>query len=723
MLLISITIIGAVVASLVALLTLVRNPTSGLHRWLFLLIVAACSWVVSVNLHSEVGADAGLWLLRLAFLSALFLGFAMIRFCQEASGVAMSLLGTILFPLIVMGGFLLSLSPLVIEGFSDYSAVSVEPQRGIAYPFVLIVILYLVLHSLVLLNRYRRRAQGLRRTQLWIIELGLIFGTVVGFVSNAMLPNITMTTYPSRFAFIAILILTATLVYAVVQHRFLDIRLAVARTVVYIASLAAIAVLYAALMFAVVQLALGDLPVSDVMYQGAYVVVAAIVAATFHPLRMFFGKLTNRLLFRDAYDTKVVLDAVSDTLVHEVDVKTLAKKAGAILSNALKVRYIEVVLLNSDKSDVARRIVIDGASNDIAGLVKRLLHSSHKMVAVDDMQTKNSTLQQDLIRANVAVAARLETSKERLGYLLVGYKENGAAYTVQDTDLIRIAVDELAVAIQNSLRFEEILHFNKTLKQEIQDATAELRESNRKLHKLDEAKDEFISMASHQLRTPLTSVKGYLSMVLEGDVGKVDADQRKVLLEAYGSAQRMVYLIGDFLNVSRLTTGRFAVERASADLPRLVKEEVEQLAATASRRDIRLVCHLPAQFPEVMIDENKIRQVVMNLVDNAIFYSKPGGMVAVELLAAAHQAIFKVRDNGIGVPEGERHKLFTKFFRASNARRVRPDGTGVGLFMTQKVIVAHGGSIIFETKLNRGSTFGFALPLKNPAQQLKDKKY
>jgi signal transduction histidine kinase len=254
---------------------------------------------------------------------------------------------------------------------------------------------------------------------------------------------------------------------------------------------------------------------------------------------------------------------------------------------------------------------------------------------------------------------------------------------------------------------------HKMLIEENQKVLEELEDSNSKLRVLDRAKDDFISMASHQLRTPLTSVKGYISMVLDGDAGKVSEPQEKLLAEAFTASQRMVYLIGDFLNVSRLQTGKFVIEPKPTNLSVIISEEISQLQTTAARRKITLAYDPPQNFPSVMLDENKIRQVIMNFIDNAIFYSKQGGKVEVALLLKGDEIRFEVRDHGIGVPEADRHKLFTKFFRAENARQARPDGTGIGLFMARKVIIAHGGSIIFETEENVGSTFGFSLPLKN----------
>jgi signal transduction histidine kinase len=288
---------------------------------------------------------------------------------------------------------------------------------------------------------------------------------------------------------------------------------------------------------------------------------------------------------------------------------------------------------------------------------------------------------------------------------LVGLMMIGAADHIKKPDtfthqlFIRLG-EAIGIAIDHKMLFEE----NQRVLQQLED-------SNSKLKVLDRAKDEFISMASHQLRTPLTSVKGYISMVLEGDAGKINEPQNKLLTEAFLSAQRMVYLIGDFLNVSRLQTGKFVLEPKPTNLAEVVSEEISQLQATAARRNITIAYDQPANFPQLMLDDNKIRQVIMNFIDNAIFYSKQSSTVKVVLLHTANEIRLEVRDTGIGVPADERHHLFTKFYRAENARKVRPDGTGIGLFMAKKVIVAHGGTIIFETEENVGSTFGFRLPL------------
>lgn len=283
-----------------------------------------------------------------------------------------------------------------------------------------------------------------------------------------------------------------------------------------------------------------------------------------------------------------------------------------------------------------------------------------------------------------------------VGILAAGFVAEAEAVQPQDTLLLDRLSEPVGVALDNRLLYEEN---RRVLRQ--------LTHSNAKLKALDETKDEFITMASHQLRTPLTSVKGYLSMVLEGDAGKLNANQQKLLQQSFISSQRMVYLISDLLNLSRLNTGKFVIETAPVDLSEVVQSEIDQLAETAKARELALVYKKPASLPPLMLDETKIHQVVMNFIDNAIYYTPAGGTVTVELRETPTAVEYMVHDTGIGVPKPVQHKLFTKFFRAPNAQQARPDGTGLGLFMARKVIAAQGGSIIFDSVEGKGSTFGF----------------
>lgn len=306
---------------------------------------------------------------------------------------------------------------------------------------------------------------------------------------------------------------------------------------------------------------------------------------------------------------------------------------------------------------------------------------------------------------------KLTARRQIVGLLVIGFLDEISEISESDKALLDRLSESIGVALDNKLLFEENKHIVR-----------QLRESNTKLQALDEAKDDFISMASHQLRTPLTSIKGYTSMVLEGDAGKITPTQEKLLTQSFYSSQRMVYLIADLLNVSRLRTGKFVIETTPVDMAEMVDQELMQVKQSAASRSLTLDYKKPKKFPKIMIDDVKTRQVIMNFTDNAIYYTPAGGHIEVSVTETDTTVEFRVKDNGLGVPKADRPHLFTKFYRAGNARKARPDGTGLGLFMAKKVIVAQGGVIIFETEEGKGSTFGFKFAKSKVAMPDEDAK-
>jgi signal transduction histidine kinase len=163
------------------------------------------------------------------------------------------------------------------------------------------------------------------------------------------------------------------------------------------------------------------------------------------------------------------------------------------------------------------------------------------------------------------------------------------------------------------------------------------------------------------------------------------------------------------LNISRLRTGNLVLELSPVNLAELIEQEVSQLQAAAGLRGIKLIYKKPKDFPELMLDETKIRQVIMNFLDNALFYTPAKGKIIVTLENTARNVQFQVEDSGIGVPEAMQPRLFSKYYRAPNARKVRPDGMGLGLYMAKKIVIAHLGALIFRSQEAKGSTFGFTL--------------
>jgi signal transduction histidine kinase len=560
--------------------------------------------------------------------------------------------------------------------------------------------------------RKARQLHGLARTQERYIFYGVLIGSFLALLSNLSLPVNGIREYIWMGPFFS-LFFPALATIAIVRHRLFNIRLVLARSIGYIMTVISLAVLYGIAAVTVIdQIAFRDSSIGGTQ-QFMYALLAAVLAFTFHPVKRFFEKQTNRLFYRDAYEPSVFIDQLNRTLVANIELEPMLKAAANVIQANLKSEFVAFGVLDArDRERLIGTAVRQYSKEDVT-LVRGLTASMRTRVTVTDAQygTRPDKLATVLGRNNIAVLARLvpdgRLEEPALGYLLLGNKKSGNPYTGTDVKIIEIVVNEMVIAVQNALRFQEIEKFNETLQERIDDATRKLRNANDKLRRLNETKDDFISMASHQLRTPLTSVKGYVSMVLDGDAGKITRLQRRLLNQSFVSSQRMVYLISDLLNVSRLKTGKFLIEPVHCNLAKVIAEEVEQLQETAKGRHLTLSYNKPDHFPVLMLDETKLRQVIMNFLDNAVYYTPAGGIIEIHLVDKPHSIEFTVVDNGIGVPRHEQHHLFTKFFRAPNAKRARPDGTGLGLFMAKKVIIAQGGAIIFKSQEGKGSTFGF----------------
>lgn len=593
-------------------------------------------------------------------------------------------------------------------------------QTGILYyPYLLSMIVLFILTASNL-NRVVRHGLPKEKVQARIMLFGTGFMIVGALITNAILPKVTeinadTLTKIGPFFTVAF---TGSTAFAIIKHKLFDVRAVVARAATYLLTTSLLVTAYVSMAFLAKKILFPGIQVTGQQLL-SNIILSVLLVLGYPYVKRVFDRLTNKLFFRDAYDTQVLLDNLNKTLVSNIQIEKLLNQIASIIETNLKSSFCSFYISDTgyfnsrmlgDHENVLTAVQIEA--------VKRILPKlSSKVVYVEDIDVTNEKevelahlLKDNGIELLVRLSNDIGKNTIGTGYLLLGPKRSGNLYSKQDLRVLEIIANELVIAIENTLRYEEIEQFSLTLQKKVNEATKELRKSNEKLKALDEAKDEFISMASHQLRTPLTSVKGYLSMLAEGDAGKLNATQKQFIDQAFVSSQRMVYLIADLLNVSRLKTGKFIIESAPTYLPDVVESEIAQLHETVKSRGLTMTFSKPLEFSTLNLDETKIRQVVMNFTDNAIYYTPSGGDIELKLVDTPTSVEFTVTDTGLGVPKTDQPHLFTKFYRAGNARKARPDGTGLGLFMAKKVIVAQGGSLIFKSTENKGSTFGFRFP-------------
>ena len=438
-----------------------------------------------------------------------------------------------------------------------------------------------------------------------------------------------------------------------------------------------------------------------------------------------FNRVTYPIFYRNNYNPILFAEHMAEAVTGNPQTTDLQRSILKLFNKAYGAGYIQVIVNQIEDDDPHQSNLVigeslgHGAPDEVLGFYGRLFfgyEQKHKYILRSKLDfEEGSEENKQLDENNIGMIAKLKLNKRLVGYIVFGEKTSGTLYTPEDVNLVKNHYSEIAVALQNSVRYSRIKQFNLELQEKVDIATAKLKKSNARLRKLDKAKDDFLSIASHQLRTPLTVVRGNISLVAEGTMGKVSPQAHDILVQSERSAGRLADLINDFLSTSRLKTGKFILDPAPMDLGDAVEEEYERLKDFASMRGVDLVMHkIPADLPLIMADASKIRQVLLNTIDNAIYYSpRRSGKVEIMVYSDGKSVIYKVKDNGIGVPAREKHKMFTRMYRAENAKGVRPDGNGLGLFLMKKIIDAHRGIIIFESKEGVGSTFGFKIDI-NP---------
>lgn len=249
---------------------------------------------------------------------------------------------------------------------------------------------------------------------------------------------------------------------------------------------------------------------------------------------------------------------------------------------------------------------------------------------------------------------------------------------------------------------------------EIEDLGAAFNRMARGLKRLEELRNEFVFIAAHQLRAPVTAIRGYVSMILEGDAGPTSPTIQKFLSPVMRASDGLNQLVNDLLEVARSEAGRIEIETKPSDIVQEVKAVLEQLKVLAQDKSIELIYEPQPDLPKAMADPDKLREVIKNLVDNAIKYTiKTGETITVSHETNEKELITRVKDSGVGMSKENQEKLFKKFFRAKTKETQDITGTGLGLWIVKQLVEKMKGKIWVESEEGKGSTFSFSLSMTN----------
>jgi signal transduction histidine kinase len=338
--------------------------------------------------------------------------------------------------------------------------------------------------------------------------------------------------------------------------------------------------------------------------------------------------------------------------------------------------------------------------------------------AKDDAEkSKLMRLKANMAKIEASLCIPLFSKNTLISIIVLGSKVTHDAYTLEDLQLLQTIANQASIAIENARSYEQIQDLNKNLEDKVDQQTKEIKDKNIHLQELLKMKSEFLQIASHQLRTPLSAIRGLLSMQADGDFDKMPKEEVKTqqqrMLE---SSNRLSNIVNDLLDAMELEGGYLNFEFAPTDLGEMITAIMQELQPNYDRKGLYIKLVQPKEpLSKVEAEPKYLREALENFIDNAEKYTNKGG-TTVTLSRKNNHAIISITDTGIGIPKTDMPKLFQKFSRGEKSTYQHTDGSGLGLFIAKNIIDEHRGTINIDSPgEGKGTTITITLPLTQPS--------
>ncbi len=336
-------------------------------------------------------------------------------------------------------------------------------------------------------------------------------------------------------------------------------------------------------------------------------------------------------------------------------------------------------------------------------------------VVFDVSELKHNDLRKLLADLGIQLMIPLVVSHELAGIVLVGRKRNGKKYNKMELDIFQTLEPVLTLAIKNAFFNKKLAEISTAMHNSAQKAQGEITVAQKKVSEMDASKDEFIQIASHELRTPITAIKGYIWICLNQAKQPLEEAVKKNLETCYHSSERLLRMVSDMLTVSRMDSGKMSLNYQRVDIASLLGALQEEMMPVATLREIQFTLKLDKPSVHMEGDRERLQELFHNIIDNALKFAPHRGWVRVELHVNGDRDIsVLVSDNGPGIPREGRDKLFTKFGKLQYAydKTHAVEGAGLGLYIGKRIVDLHSGIIAVESEVDKGTTFIVTLPFQ-----------
>lgn len=712
-----------------------RNPKSVTHVLFALLSVVIAFWSFAnyFSVNAETEAATLFWIrIVMAFATLISVFFFLLMHTFPRATFALSRRILLALALVTVVTVSIALSPYLFTSVQGVgSGAKLTPGPGMVI-FVPIAILTIPL-GLYYLIRNNLRATGQERVQLrymlWGVAIMFLLILFLVFVNVVLFNNAIFVTYAPLFT-LPFVGLTA---YAIIRHRLMDIRFAILRTLSFTFLIGAFLLIYGVIL-------VGAVPVVTDWTGIRGDIIAAVAALLSLPLakyvQEFLERATDRVFFQHRVDYGKAIVHLGEELSGTIDITEVTDLLLAAMREILRSRKTIIMVQEKPRGMFSPRAAEGLESFHITipndHPVLNYLRRHGGLILKDDVRLRKEkeksaihlkelmVVEEAMNWLDVSVIVPLFVNRMLTGLVLLGDKLSGEPYLSDEVDYLAAIAPQAATALENARLYRQSQEFGERLREEVEHATRELAAANIQLKDIDKAKTEFMNIASHQLYTPLTALRGYLSMLSEGDFGSIPEKQQPVMEILEKSTTRLIELVKSLLDISRIESGRLELNLESVNMVTMVRDIVRDLMPNALAKRLRLTFHNPPQLlPHVVADAQRLRQVVLNIIDNAIKYTE-SGRIDVTIAQTGTDLVIEVQDTGKGIAGEEIPKLFNKFSRVGGASRFHTEGTGLGLYVAKQIVEEHHGSIrVTSPGTGKGSTFILELPVEGSPRSLK----
>lgn len=687
---------SAVLIVFLGFTVLLSRPKKFLNQTFFLFCLTAAGWIFSIFILLNFSQTI-IWGQLPFIFSSLSAAFLLLFSC--ALGVRSpkhkALLALLLIPAVIVSLF--SLGGEIIKSVVVNDNFVINTFGGLYSVFVIYLAFYLLTILSVLIYKYKTNS-GNERMKIRYVFLGIFSFVVPSVLTNMLLPTFLNFWQLNSIGPAFSLFMVSAISYSILRYHLMDVWVLVRLGTIFTLLLGVISFFFVSFNYLLVYYLHIGSPWNSIL-------PSFFITIGFIPLKRLIELATDKIFFRKHYKLSDLIGNIEASIhASGLDLNSSLESVNQIVANALKLEKAVILILIPRDHFASRQII----GTDIASL--ELKHNNPVITYLNSFSGSfldreevernpgfkglSDSARQELVaqldKIGFSLVVPIEFKGKLVGVYLLGAKKSGDSFNKDDIKLLQHAAWEMSSAIDNAKSFEE-------------------------LKRLDEAKSNFISVVSHQLRTPVTISRCNLELAL--DDGLTAEEKNTTMKAAYEGVSSLGHQLDQLLTVLEIEEKEMVVKKEQIDINKMISNLLLDNKIIIKNKRLRLEFSPDKIKTDGLFgDKDKIRRVLDILLINAVNYTPAGGKVAISLALSNFNSksslVVSVSDNGVSISESDKASIFKKFFRSAEATSMSPNGFGLGLFIARKIIKAHGGDIWFESQENKGTIFYFSLPIK-----------